>query len=139
MWNPESKEYWNQFYVRPLFDKWKEIPSKLKYKFILKDYTRMFGSKREAELRMKYMYDDTETFIFAFDNAVAEFSKVVKNNILKAYFQEIALDEHYQLIKSGMFYEFFPTLSGNWLQDKDEVIKFITIRENNKEYIKLIF
>lgn len=31
--------------------------------------------------------------------------------------------EYNKLLKSGMFWEFFPKLSGNWLEDKSEFIK----------------
>lgn len=125
-------------FVKTMFEKYKEIPTDLKYAFIEKDYRSMFGGKREAEQRMRYMYDDTETFIFAFENALCEFTPRVRKNILKKYFESLALDEHYKLQEMGFFFEFFPQLSGEWLRDKEEFIKFITKREINKRYVKLI-
>ena len=125
-------------FITQMFQKYECVPNKLKYLFIEKDYTRMFGSKREAELRMRYMYDNTETFIFAFENALCEFSLAVRRNLLKKYWEELALDEHYGLMKSGMFYKFFPNLSGNYLQDKEFFLNFIAERETEKEYVKLI-
>ena len=37
-----------------------------------------------------------------------------------------------------MFFEFFPNLSGNWLQDKKYFNNFVAEREGKKEYVKLI-
>ena len=132
-----EQQLWKDKYVEPLFKKYELIPTKLKYIFIKKDYIKMFG-KGFAQDQIRYMYDDSETFIFAFENALYEFSSRVRKNILKKYFEEIALDEHYKLHKSGMFYEFFPNLTGKWLEDKDYFISFIAERENKKEYINLI-
>lgn len=129
-------EYRDPF-VTQMFEKYKDIPTDLKYMFIEKDYTKMFG-KVEGLNQMRYMYDDSETFIFAFENALAEFGKVARKNLLKKYFEKITLDEHFKLLKSGMFFEFFPNLSGEYLRDKDFFTIFITKRENNKEYVKLI-
>lgn len=125
-------------FVKTMFDKYKEIPTDLKYAFVEKDYTKMFGGKREAELRMRYLYDDSETFIFAFDNALAEFTPRVKKNLLKKYFENLTLDEYCKLQDMGFFFEFFPNLSGEWLRDKEFFTTFVTEREMNKEYVKLI-
>lgn len=133
-----EQEIWKTQYIQPMFEKYKEIPTDLKYMFIEKDYIRMFGGKREAESRMRYMYDDTETFIFAFQNALCEFTPRVKKNLLKKYFESLALDEHYKLQGMGFFFEFFPNLSGEWLRDKEFFTKFVTEREMNKVYVKLI-
>lgn len=124
--------------LQNLFQKYECVPNKLKYMFIEKDYKDMFGSKREVESRMRYMYDNIETFIFAFENALCEFSLAVRRNILKKYWEKLSLDEHYGLMKSGMFWEFFPNLSGKWLQDKEFFLNFIAERETKKEYVKLI-
>ena len=107
------------------------------YYSIEKDYIKMFG-KRMANDQMKYMYDDSETFIFAFRNALCEFSVRVRNSLMKKYWEELSLYEYYGLIKSGMFWEFFPNLSGDYLQDKEFFINFIAERENKKEYFTLI-
>lgn len=130
------KEYKDPF-VTQMFEKYKDIPTDLKYMFIEKDYTKMFG-KAEGLNQMRYMYDDSEAFIFAFENALAEFGKVARKNLLKKYFEKITLDEYFKILKSGMFWELFPNLSGEYLQDKDFFTTFITERENNKEYVKLI-
>ena len=37
-----------------------------------------------------------------------------------------------------MFWEFFPNLSGDYLQDKEFFLNFIAERENKKEYFTLI-
>ena len=42
------------------------------------------------------------------------------------------------IFKSGMFWEFFPNLSGDYLQDKEFFLNFIAERENKKEYFTLI-
>ena len=46
--------------------------------------------------------------------------------------EEIAEYEYPLLLKSGMFFNFFPALSGDWEKDKEEFIKFIEARERNK-------
>jgi hypothetical protein len=133
-----DKEIWQEDYVQPMFKKYESIPTKLKYVFIEKDFIRMFG-KAFAQDQMRYMYDDSYDFIFTFENALYEFSKTVKKNLLNKYFQELALYEHCGLLKSGMFWEFFPNLSGKWLEDKEYFTNFIAERENKKEYINLIY
>ena len=55
----EDKLIWKRDYVQPLFDKYKEIPTKVKYALIEKDYIRMYG-KKFTEDKMRYMYDDSE-------------------------------------------------------------------------------
>ena len=135
--NKLEQQIWKTNYVEPLFKKYESVPTKLKYMFIEKDYTKMFG-KRMANDQMRYMYDDSETFIFAFQNALCEFSVRVRNNLMKKYWEELSLDEYYGLIKSGMFWEFFPNLSGDYLQDKTVFLNFIAERENKKEYFTLI-
>ena len=120
-----------------IFKKYEAIPTDLKYLFIEKDFNRMYG-KRFTQQQMAHMYDDTETFIFNFENALCYLSKTVKKNILKKYFENMALYEYPKLLESGMFFEFFPNLIGDWLKDKDFFINFIAERENKKEYVKLI-
>lgn len=87
---------------------------------------------------MRYMYDDSEIFIFAFENALCEFGKVARKNLLKKYFEDLTYKEYFYLLKSGMFWEFFPNLSGEYLRDKEFFTTFITERESKKEYVKLI-
>ena len=106
--------------------------------FIEKDFISMFG-KELATYHLNMMSPECDDFIFGFENALYEFSKTIKKNLLKKYFEELALDEHYKLIESGMFWEFFPNLSGKWLQDKEYFINFVAERENKKEYTDLIF
>lgn len=133
-----DKEIWQEDYVQPMFKKYKLVPTKLKYMFIEKDYVSMYG-RQMANDQMRYMYSDSDDFIFGFENALYAFSKTVKKNLLKKYFQELVLDEHYKLIESDMFWEFFPNLSGVWLQDKEFFINFVAERESKKEYIDLIY
>lgn len=123
--------------IEEIFKKYEAIPTDLKYLLIEKDFNRMYG-KRFTQDKMKYMYDDTETFIFNFENALCYLSKAVKKNILKKYFEELSSYEYPKLLESGMFFEFFPTLSGEWLKDKEFFINFIAERESKKEYVKLI-
>jgi hypothetical protein len=47
--------------------------------------------------------------------------------------KEIAEYEYPLLLKSGMFFNFFPDLSGDWDKDKEEFIKFIEFRERWKK------
>ena len=54
------------------------------------------------------------------------------------YWEDLARDEYYKLYNSGMFWEFFPNLSGDYLQDKTTFLNFIAERENKKEYFTLI-
>lgn len=130
-----EQEIWKNNYVLPLFEKHKEIPTDYKYLLIEKDYSKMFGGKREAQERMRYMYNDSETFIFAFDNAVSEISKTVKKNLFKKYCEDLAWWEYNKILKSGMFWEFFPNLSGSYKEDEEAFYKFILERENNKKWL----
>ena len=133
-----DKEIWQEDYVQPMFKMYELVPTKLKYMFIEKDYVSMYG-RQMANDQMRYMYSDSDDFIFAFEGALYSFSKTVKKNLLKKYFEELALDEHYKLIESGMFWEVFPNLSGKWLQDRGFFINFVTERESKKEYTDLIY
>lgn len=133
-----DKEIWQEDYVQPMFKMYELVPTKLKYMFIEKDYVSMYG-RQMANDQMRYMYSDSDDFIFGFENALYSFSKTVKKNLLKKYFEELALDEHYKLKESGMFWEFFPNLSGKWLQDKEFFINFVAERESKKDYIDLIY
>ena len=130
------KEYKDTF-VTQIFEKYSSVPTNLKYMLIEKDYAKMFG-KVEGLNQMRYMYDDSEIFIFAFENALCEFGKVARKNLLKKYFEDLTYKEYFYLLKSGMFWEFFPNLSGEYLRDKEFFTTFITEIENNKEYVKLI-
>lgn len=132
-----DEQIWKEDYLQPMFKKYESIPTKLKYMFIEKDYISMYG-KGFAQDQIRYMYDDSETFIFAFENALYEFSKTVKKNVLKKYFEDLTYKEYFYLLKSGMFWEFFPNLSGEYSQDKGFFTSFVTERENNKKYVKLI-
>ena len=56
----------------------------------------------------------------------------------KLTWEDLARDEYYKLYNSGMFWEFCPNLSGDYLQDKEFFLNFIAERENKKEYFTLI-
>jgi hypothetical protein len=133
-----DKQIWQEDYMQPMFKKYESVPTKLKYIFIKKDFVKMFG-KELATYHLNMMSPKCDDFIFGFENALYEFSKTIKKNLLKKYFEELALDEWYKLQELGVFYEYFPNLSGKWLQDKEFFINFVTERENKKEYIDLIF
>lgn len=130
-----DKEIWQEDYLQPMFKKYESIPTKLKYMFIEKDFTRMFG-KQMADDQMRYMYDDSEDFIFGFENALYSLSKTIKKNLIKKYFEKLAFDEWYEIAESGSYFKYF---SGKWLQDKEFFINFITERESKKDYIDLIY
>lgn len=132
-----EKEIWKTQYVQPLFDKYKEVPTKLKYLFIMKDHIQMLG-KSLAQYQVNLMDDNSDSFIFAFDNSLAGLSKTVKKNLLKKYFEDLAFDEYPKLLKSVIFWEFFPNLTGIWQKDKEYFINFVAERENKKEYIKIV-
>jgi hypothetical protein len=52
--------------------------------------------------------------------------------------KKFTMEEEYQyVLKSGLFWEFFPTFTGNYNEDKDEFEKFYKDRENNLNKIKL--
>ena len=120
------KEYRDPF-VTLMFESYKEVPTDLKYMFIEKDYSRMFGGKKEAQQRMRYLYDNSETFIFAFENALCEFSLTVRRNLIKKYWEELALD---LFMESGE--------KGKWGAVKQQFIDKIAEKEDKKEYLKLI-
>lgn len=124
-------------YVTKLFLDYKDIPTDYKYMLIEKDYILMFGKPFALE-KIAHLYAEDEYFIISFDNAVAEFSKTVKKNLFKKYCEELARSEYYELLRSGMFFEFFPNLSGNYLQDEKEFTKFVTERETNKGWLDKI-
>lgn len=130
-----ERQIWKTNYVQPMFEKYKEIPTKLKYMFIEKEYRKMFGGIREANSRMAHMYDDSETFIFAFESALCEFGKVARKNLLNKYFEELAWSDYIKLAESGSYFKHY---SGKWLQDKEFFINFVAEREDKKEYVKLI-
>ena len=130
-----DRQIWKEDYIDPMFKKYESVPTKLKYMFIEKDSIKMSGGKRKAQDRMKYMYDDTEAFIFAFENALEDFSKITRKNLIKKYWEDLALDDYIKLADSGSYFKYF---SGNWKQDKEYFINVISERENKKEYVKLI-
>lgn len=132
----EDNLIWKRDYVQPLFDKYKDIPTEIKYAFIEKDYTNMYGRKFTQD-KMRYMYDDSEDFIFAFDSSLG-LGKTIKKNVLKKEWSWMTFLEYEQLFKSGIFWEFFPQFFGEWVKDKDEFLKFFISREEQKEYVKLI-
>ena len=45
----------------------------------------------------------------------------------------IIQEEYKLLLKSGMFWEFFPNFSGKWEEDKEEYIQFYNHRESLKQ------
>jgi len=128
---------WEEDYIELLFEKYKSVPNDLKYNIIRKDYKNMYGT-RGAEDFMRYMYDTTDSFIISFDNAISYLSKTVIKNIIKKYWADLALNEHCGLVSSGMFYGFFPQLTGIWQKDKDLFFNFIAEREKNKEYYNIL-
>lgn len=132
-----EQEIWRTQYVQPLFDKYKDVPTDYKYMLIEKDHINMLG-KELGKYQVNLMSDTSDSFIYAFDNAVAEFSKTIKNNLFKKYCDKVAVYEYPELLKSGFFWEFFPNLSGNYLQDKEEFHKFVIEREINKGWLNKI-
>lgn len=132
MTTEENKIIWERDYLYPMFEKYKAIPTKLKYMFIEKDYINMYG-KQMANDQMQYMYDDTEDFIFAFENSLDSFSKTIKKNIIKKYWEELAWDMY---LKVGKTYDKY--YSGFWKQDKDFFIAFCGEKEKGEQYIKQI-
>ena len=61
--NKLEQQIWKTNYVEPLFEKYESVPTKLKYMFIEKDYTKMFG-KRMANDQMKYIYMMIQKLLF---------------------------------------------------------------------------
>ena len=55
-------------------------------------------------------------------------------------------EDYFSLLNSGMFYEFYPELSGNWEKDKELILKNnnngkninhnFSISSNNRAYIQ---
>ena len=132
MTTEQDKIIWKTNYLDPMFEKYKFIPTKLKYMFIEKDYITMYG-KQMTNDQIRYMYDDTENFIFAFENSLDSFSKTIKKNILKKYWEELAWDMYLKVDKTYNKY-----YSGFWKQDKDFFIKFCAEKEKDEQYIKQI-
>jgi hypothetical protein len=109
----QDKLIWKRDYLDPMFEKYEEIPTKLKYMFIEKGYIRMYG-KQMTNDQMFYMYSDTEDFIFASENSLASFTKTVKRNTLKKYFEELAWNMYCKI--GNIYHKYY---SGIWKQDKD--------------------
>lgn len=118
-----------------LVDRYKEVPSKIKYALILKDLTRMYG-KEFAENQIRHMYEDSETFIFSFENALAELSKTVKKNVInKTVENDIAICHYIRLEESGRLKELYPNSTGIWKDDKAEIIKSYWEQHGNWIYL----
>ena len=138
MTTEQDKLIWKRDYIDPMFEKYKDIPTKLKYMFIEKDYINMYG-KQMANDQMRYMYNDTENFIFAFENSLYSFNKTIKKNILKKYLEDLALNEYGKLHDSkSLTVKGFPKLIGSWKIDKDYFSNFVFSKEKNKQYVKQI-
>lgn len=120
-----------------LFEKYKEVPNVVKYALIEKDYTNMYGKTKAQDL-MCYMYDDTETFIFAFECALYGLGKTAKRNVLLKELAWFAFLEYEKLIETGWDVKEFPYLTGNWQKDREQFTTFVTDRELNKDWVKLI-
>lgn len=80
----QEEEYWDRVYVQPLFDKYKEVPTEYKYMLIEKDLNEQLG-KSLAKYHVKGLHEESEHFIYSFDNAVAELSKTKKKNLYAKY------------------------------------------------------
>ena len=133
----QERLIWKYEYIDPMFKKYECIPTKLKYMFIEKDYIKMLGSSL-GTYQVNLMLEDSETFIFAFQNALCEFGKKAKKKLLNKYWEDLALYEHTGLQKMGFFWEFFPHLSGEYFKDKEFFTDFICEREAKKDYYNLI-
>lgn len=133
-----EKTHWKENYVQPMFEKFKTVPREIKYALIEKDYSNMMGGKTRAQYEMKYLYDDSETFIFAFDNALAALSKTVKKNVILKELDWTIYKEYESLLKSGFMWEFHPNMSGEWKRDKEEFTKLYLDREIVKEWMKIV-
>ena len=135
----EHKKIWQEQYLNPMIERFKDIPQAICYALIKKDYSRMFGGKKEAEERMNYMYYNEETFLFALDNAIAELSKRVKKTLVEKTVQnEVLPMEYIKLKESGMMRKLFPNFSGLWGKDREQFLEFWWERENKKGWLNKI-
>lgn len=75
---------YKDLFVTQMLQKYESVPVKLKYIFIEKHYIKIFG-KNLASHHVNMLTDECEDFIFAFENALDEFSKTVKKNLLKKF------------------------------------------------------
>lgn len=125
-------------YVKELVDKYKDIPTKVKYAFIFEDYKQIFGGKREAESRMAYLYEESDTFIYDFDNALAWLSKRRAKNTMKRAWGDMAYWKYIKLVENGWDVKKYPYFTGSWRNDSEQFISDFISREEKKEYVKLI-
>lgn len=118
-------------YLTDLNNSFKNIPQEIKSAIVNRDYKDMYG--------WEYTGHDGTPFNIAFENAVYSLGKIVKRNIIKKIADNILVpNEYWALQRSGMFYEFFPHLSGELGRDREEFTKFWMERERKKGWIELV-
>lgn len=118
-------------HLKQLEDRYKEIPREIKREIVDRDYNNMYG--------WEYTGHDGTPFIIALENAIYSLSKTVKKNIINKTVKTLLVpNEYWALQRSGMFFEFFPEMTGILGEDAEEFTKFWFEREEKKGWIKLI-
>lgn len=118
-------------YLGVLRENFNNIPQEIKSAIVDRDYKEMYG--------WEYTGHDGTPLDIAFENAIYSLSKTVKKNIIKKTVDNLLVpNEYWSLQRSGMFYEFFPQLSGELGKDREAFTKFWMNRENSKGWIDLV-
>lgn len=117
-------------YLDELQDKYKDIPFEIKTAITDRSYRKMYNCD---------YYNNGTPFIIAFENALDFLSKTIKKNIINKTVEYILVpNEYWALQRSGMFYEFFPKMTGVLGDDRKDFTDFWFERENKKGWLKLI-
>lgn len=110
-------------------------PEQIKMAFIEQDFKNMYGAREHQ----RFINSEWHLGIdWLFESAVYALGKTKKRNIIRNQWANMALVEYKELLKSGMFYEFFPQMSGEWEKDKMQFVEFIIDRETKKEWIESV-
>ena len=116
-----------------LWLKYKEVPKGVIEDITIAYYFEKTRQWRQAETNFRYV-----KCIVDFDRALKSISKTKKKNIVKKYIIN-SCEQHYnKLRRTKEFWEVFPSLTGEWLQDKKYFCKLTLQIEMDKEYIKKI-
>lgn len=119
-------------YLKQLEHKYKDVPQEIKRQIVDRDYKNMLGRDWTPT-------DNSGSFIFEFNLAIGGLSKTVKKNVINKIAKNILIpNEYFSLRNSGMFFEFFPQMTGVLREDVEEFTKFWFEREEKKGWIKLI-
>lgn len=118
-------------YIKELKNLYENLPKEIINALIEADYKRMYGSRAH-----EFISRSNQDYYDLFEDAVYGLGKIKKRNILNKELKWIAFKEHEKLLTSGLFFEFFPNLQGDWIKDKEDFTNFVIKRDS--KYFPLI-